>query len=75
MIFDHSASTAYYFICLNLNLTGQWWCMPLIPALRGQRQADLLSSRPAYRVSSRTARATQENLVLKKQKQTNKQIN
>jgi hypothetical protein len=44
--------------------------MPLIPALRRQRQVSLV-----YRVSSRTARATQRNPVSKKQtnKQTNKQ--
>jgi hypothetical protein len=35
----------------NLNFllaTGQWWRMPLIPELRGQRQAHLLSFRPAW---------------------------
>ena len=39
----------------------QWWCTPLIPAEAGR----FLSSRPAYRVNSRTAKATQKNPVLK----------
>jgi hypothetical protein len=40
---------------------------PLIPALGRQRQEDLceFKASPVYRVSSRTARATQRNLVLK----------
>jgi hypothetical protein len=42
--------------------------MPLIPALGKQTQADLV-----YRVSSRTARATQRNPVSKKKKQKQKQ--
>ena len=25
----------------------EWWCTPLVPAVRKQRQADLLSLRPA----------------------------
>ena len=44
---------------------GQWWCMPLIPALRRQkqRQMDLCEFEASlvYRVSSRKARATQRN--------------
>ena len=48
-------------------------CTPLIPALGKQRQADPeFEASLVYRVSSRTARATQRNPVLKK---TNKQIN
>jgi hypothetical protein len=57
--------------------------MPLIPALGRQRQTDWISEFKAslvYRVSSRTARATQRNPVSKiqnktkqnKTKQTNK---
>jgi hypothetical protein len=45
----------------------QWWHMPLIPALGKQRQVDFEVSL-VYRVSSRTARATQRNPVLKKKK-------
>jgi hypothetical protein len=54
---------------------GQWWCMPLIPALGGRgRQISEFKASLVYRVSSRTARATQRNPVLKKQKtKTNKQ--
>ena len=45
---------------------GQWGHTPLIPALRKQRQADLCEFRAClvYRVSSRTASATQRNPVL-----------
>jgi hypothetical protein len=39
-------------------------CTPLLPALRRQRQMDL----QVYRVSSRTARATQRNPVSEKKK-------
>jgi hypothetical protein len=46
---------------------GQWWRTPLIPALGRQRQAEF-EVNLVYRVSSRTARATQRNFVLKKQK-------
>jgi hypothetical protein len=42
--------------------------MPLIPALERQRQEEFEASL-FYRVSSRIARATQRNPVLKKQKQ------
>jgi hypothetical protein len=42
--------------------------MPLIPALRRQRQAiSEFKASLVYRVSSRTARATQRNLVSRKQ--------
>jgi hypothetical protein len=45
-----------------------WWCTPLIPALRRQSRGRRISEFEAslvYRVSSRTARATQRNPVLK----------
>ena len=46
----------------------QQWCMPLIPALRRQRQADLCKFKASqvYRSSHRTARDTQRILVWKK---------
>jgi hypothetical protein len=49
----------------------RWWCRPLILNLVGQRQADLCDPVAClvYRESSRTARATQRNPVLKKQQQ------
>ena len=45
--------------------------MPLIPAFGRQRQEDHheFEASLVYRVSSRTAKATQRNLVLKRQKQ------
>jgi hypothetical protein len=48
---------------------------PLIPAPRKLRQVDLCEFKASlvYRVSSRIARATQRNLVLKTNKQANKQ--
>jgi hypothetical protein len=47
-----------------------WWRKPFIPALGRQRQAEFEASL-VYKVSSRTARATQKNPVSKNQ--TNKQ--
>ena len=49
---------------------GQQWHTPLSPALGSQRQADLCEFKASlvYRMSSRTARATQRNPVLKNQK-------
>jgi hypothetical protein len=43
--------------------------MPLIPALRRQRQVDIYKyeANLVYKVSSRTARTTQRNHVSKKQ--------
>jgi hypothetical protein len=53
----------------------QWWHMPLILALGRQRQEDLCEFEEilVYRLSSRTARAT-EKPCLKKQKQSNLEI-
>ena len=47
--------------------------MPLIPALGKQRQVDLCGFEVSlvYRMSSRPARATQRNPVLKKKKERN----
>jgi hypothetical protein len=43
-------------------LARQWWRTPLIPALGRQRQADSeFEASLVYRVSSKTARATQKN--------------
>ena len=47
---------------------GHWWCMPLIPALGRQRQANLCEFETSlvYTVSSRTtSKAIQGNPVLK----------
>jgi hypothetical protein len=45
----------------------EWWCMPLIPALRRQRQPDFEASL-VYKVSSRTATSILRNPVSKKEK-------
>jgi hypothetical protein len=64
-------------------IAGQWWCTPLIPALEGRgRQISEFEASLVYRVSFRSARATQRNSVSEKKpnqptnqptKQTNKQ--
>jgi hypothetical protein len=52
----------------------QWWRTPLIPALGRQRQEDSeFEASLVYRVSSRTARATQRNPVSKNKTKQNKQ--
>ena len=59
----------------SMVLCWAWWCMPVISALRRQRQGDFCIQFKVilvYKVSSRTARAIQRNPVLKK---TNKQRN
>jgi hypothetical protein len=48
-----------------------WWRTPLIPALGRQRQPEFEASL-VYKVSSRTARATQRNPVSKNKKQKTK---
>jgi hypothetical protein len=54
----------------NKNYARQWWYMPLIVALRRQRQVDLceFEASLAYKVSSRMARATERNPVSKQNK-------
>ena len=49
----------------------QWWHRPLIPALGRQKISEFEASL-VYRVSYRTARATQRTPVSKNRKQTNK---
>jgi hypothetical protein len=47
----------------RFKIAEQWWCMPLIPALRRQRQEDLceLEISLVYRVSSRMVKAILED--------------
>jgi hypothetical protein len=53
----------------NSVLNWAWWCTPLIPALRGRgRRISEFEASLVYRVSSRTARATQRNPVSKNTK-------
>ena len=52
-------------------LVGQWWYVPLIPALLRQRQMDLCEFKASlvYRVSSRTGSiATEKPCLRKRQK-------
>ena len=54
----------------HLYIAGQWWCTPLIPALRRQRQADLsvFEASLVHKMDSRTSRTvTQRNPVSQKQ--------
>jgi hypothetical protein len=53
---------------------GQWWCIPLIPALRRQRQADLCEFETSlpYRASLSKTRVTQRNLVSNNNNNNNK---
>jgi hypothetical protein len=52
---------------------GQWWHMPLIPALGKKRQVDSeFEASLVYKVSSRTTRAMQRNPVSKNQKEKKK---
>jgi hypothetical protein len=60
----------------NKNVVRRAVVAPLIPALGRQRQADSeFEASLVYRVSSRTARATQRNPVSKNQNNNNKQTN
>ena len=54
----------------STNEDWEWWCTPLIPALRRQRWVDLceFAASLVYRVSSRiarTAKAIQKNFISK----------
>jgi hypothetical protein len=64
-VYWHLAS--YTQIRIKMLEAEQWWPMPLIPALRRQRQEGLceFTASLVYRVSSRIARTTQRNPVSK----------
>jgi hypothetical protein len=59
---------------LRRGTVARWWYPHLIPALRRQRQVDLLSLRSAWstELSSRTASATQRKPVSKSQEKERK---
>jgi hypothetical protein len=59
------------------NICWAWWHTPLIPALREAEAGGFLSFKVSlvYRVSSRTARATQRKPVSKKKKKKKKRDN
>ena len=54
-----------------ISYAGQWWYIPLIPALGRQRQLDLSEFKASlvHRVSSRTVKATQRNPILKNERE------
>ena len=66
--------------CIKIhNIRQVWWCMPLIPALRRQRQAiSEFDASVVYKIISRTARGMSSSRTkkpcIKKQKQKNKKI-
>jgi hypothetical protein len=60
---------------VNKTLAGRWWCTPLIPVLGRRRRISEFKASLVYRVSSRTARATQRNPVSKKTKTKTKPTN
>jgi hypothetical protein len=56
-----------------VSVGGQWWHVPLIPALGGRgKQISEFEASLVYRVSSRIARATQRNPVSEKKKKKEK---
>jgi hypothetical protein len=61
----------------SAKVSQRWWCTLLIPAFEKQSQVDLCEFRASlvYRVSSRTARATQRNPVANLKTLTLKQTN
>ena len=65
----------FFFKKIKIPLAGQWWCTPLIPALRRQGQADLcvFEASLVHSACFRIARTTQRNLIPKIKKSTNKQ--
>ena len=54
---------------------GRWWLPPLNPALKAEAGGSESKVGLVYRVSSRTARATQRNPVLENQTKQNKKSN
>ena len=61
---------------VNKRSSSQWWCAPLIPALRRQRQVNLCEFEASlvYRTSSRTAKTvTQRNPVSKERRERKKE--
>jgi hypothetical protein len=54
----------FTYMAFKTSFSAGWWCTSLIPALAGRgRQISVFEASLVYRVSSRTARATQRNLV------------
>jgi hypothetical protein len=58
----------FFYINQRIEIAGQWWHPPLIPALGRGRRISEFEACLVYRVSSRTARVIQRNPVSKKQK-------
>jgi hypothetical protein len=65
-------SESYIIFCfIKLKVGSLWWCIPLIPALRKQRQAGLceFQARPACVLSKFQDRLPRETCLRKKTKQ------
>jgi hypothetical protein len=61
------------FFHFHLSKDLSWWCMPLIPALRRQRQADFwIQGQPGLQSEFQDSQCYTEKPCLKKPNQTNK---
>jgi len=77
-VFVFGFGFGFSFLTFSLLLAEQWWCIPFVPVLQRQRQADLceFEASLAYRAGSSIARATHRNPHSKnKNKEASEQAN